>query len=150
MRATANCSPPSLTLHILMYFLVLKGNKNHHQNSSVCREGVRSAGYIQRSPASSEEQARGGRAMLPEPTVSGGRREVTYLLSGSLKQDMWVVAKVTVVSRHPCDSEGVLLTVTWAQRHRQASTVGKQGRLRCLRLAYCSNQPGGAPPSVCS
>lgn len=64
--------------------------------------------------------------MLSKPTVSGGRQEATYLLGGSLKQDMWVVATVTIVSRHPCEGEGVLLTVTWAQRQRQAST-GENG-----------------------
>lgn len=44
--------------------------------------------------------------MLSKPTVSGGRQEATYLLGGSLKQDMWVVAKVTIISRHPGEGEG--------------------------------------------
>lgn len=53
---------------------------------------------IQRWPASSHEQTRGGGAMLPEPTVPGGMQETANLLGGSLKQDMWVVAKVTSFS----------------------------------------------------
>lgn len=107
---------------------------------------------IRRWPASSDEQARGAQTALPsEPTVSGGRREAACSLGGSLKQDPWVVAKVTVALRHPCESEGVLLTVTGARRHRQASMGGGgRGRLCCLGLAYCSNQPGGPPPFVCS
>lgn len=98
---------------------------------------------IRRWPASSDEQARGAQTALPaEPTCS---------LGGSLKQDLWVVAKVTVALHHPCESEGVLLTVTGTRRHRQASMGGGgRGRLCCLGLAYCSNQPGGPPPFVCS
>lgn len=36
--------------------------------------------------------------MLPEPTVPGGMQEMAHFLGGSLKQDMWVVAKVTSFS----------------------------------------------------
>lgn len=36
--------------------------------------------------------------MQPEPTVPGGIQEMANLLGGSLKQDMWVVAKLTSFS----------------------------------------------------
>lgn len=36
--------------------------------------------------------------MLSAPTVPGGMQEMASLLGGSLKQDMWVVAKVTRLS----------------------------------------------------
>lgn len=56
---------------------------------------------IQRSPAASCEQTRGGGAMPWEPTVPRGTQETVSFFGGSQKKDMWAVAKVTIAPHHP-------------------------------------------------
>lgn len=65
--------------------------------------------------------------MLSKPTVSGGRQEATYLLGGSLKQDMWVVATVTIVSRHPGEGEGGAIDSDVGTKAETGIHGGKRG-----------------------
>lgn len=44
---------------------------------------------------------------------------MAYLLGGSLEQDLWVVAKVTVVSHNPCKSERGASAEGMSTRHGQ-------------------------------
>lgn len=123
IHATANSlfiTPPPHIIYAHVFFCVLKGNKDHHQKLSACH-GCEECWDTRRPPASSWERTPGGGQCYQCPLFWRHARNspVTRWLPEAGNAGCSQGAHCVIT---PGRKGAWLLTISWAQWHRQAHT----------------------------